>query len=118
MAALKIEHILSRADALAQQTAGAGVPDAQLSLVLSHLKRHRDVAATLELLKELKRSPFAFRNRGTPAQYSSLDESVRFALKGMTAWEDAAAILGWARRLVVYYAQGQIRNQRGRADRP
>ena len=115
MAALKIEHILSRADALAQQTATAGVPDAQLSIVLSHLKRHRDVAATLDLLGELKRSPFAFRNRGTPAQYASLDESVRAALRGLNAWEDAAAVLGWARRLVVYYAQGRMRNQRREA---
>lgn len=117
MAVLKIEQILSRADTLARQTAAARVPDAQLSIVLSHLKCHRDVAATLSLLRELKRSPFAFRNRGTPAQYANLDESVRSALTGLTAWEDAAAILGWARRLVVFYAQGQVRTQRGRADR-
>lgn len=115
MAALKIEHILSRADTLARQTASARVPDAQLSMVLSHLKRHRDVKATLSLLGELKRSPFAQRTQSTRAQLTSLDASVRSALEGLTAWQDAAGVLGWARRLVVYYAQGRTRNQRGAA---
>jgi hypothetical protein len=113
MAALNIEQILSRADTLARQTAAARVPDEQLSVVLSHLKRHRDVAATLTLLGELRQSPFAHRTRSTPAQLTNLDKTVRSALAGLTAWEDAAAILGWARRLVVFYAQGQTRSQGG-----
>lgn len=113
MAALKIEQILSRADTLARQTAAARVPDEQLSIVLSHLKRHHDVVATLTLLGELRRSPFAHRTRSTPAQMANLHETVRSAIAGLTAWEDAAAILGWARRLVVFYTQGQTRSQGG-----
>ncbi|HEX4965537.1 MAG TPA: hypothetical protein VF173_32305 [Thermoanaerobaculia bacterium] len=101
------DQILSRAETLARKAAAAGVHDDQLSLVLVHLKRHRDVAATLALLAELKRSPFAHRSRQTPRQLQALEESVRLALQGVDAWDDAAGIVGWARRLVTYYQPSQ-----------
>ena len=108
MPVLTTDQILSRADALARQAASARVSDQQLSLVLVHLKRHRDVASTLTLLRTLRSSSFAFRNRGTPDQMRALEENVRRALQGLAVWDDAAAVLGWARRLVGYYAQGRV----------
>jgi hypothetical protein len=105
MPPLTSDQILTRANTLANQIAAAHVPDAQLSIVLVHLKRHRDVAATLKLLKELKLSPFSRRNQGTPAQFRALEDNVGRALQNVTAWEEAAAILGWGRRLVSYYTR-------------
>jgi hypothetical protein len=95
--------MLSRAETLAQKAAAAGVRDEQLSLALVHLKRHRDVAATLALLVELQRSSFARRTRQTPFQFKALEEGVRAGLQGVSNWEDAAGIVGWARRLVTFY---------------
>jgi len=100
---LTTEQVLMRAETLAQLAAAAGVTDEQLALVLVHLKRHRDVGGTLTLLKELKRSPFSRRSRQTPRQLAALEESVRGALKGLSSWEEAAGIIGWARRLAVFY---------------
>lgn len=105
MPTLTNDQILTRANTLASQIATAHVPDAQLSMVLVHLKRHRDVAATLKLLTELRRSPFGRRNRVTPDQFRALEENVRRALQGPPTWEEAAAILGWGRRLVSYYTK-------------
>jgi hypothetical protein len=105
MPPLTSDQILTRANTLANQIAAAHVPDAQLSMVLVHLKRHRDVAATLRLLAALRLSPFGRRNRGTPAQFRALEENVRRALQGPPTWEEAAAILGWGRRLVGYYTR-------------
>jgi hypothetical protein len=105
MPTLTSDQILTRANTLASQIAAARVPDAQLSMALVHLKRHRDVAATLKLLAELRRSPFGHRNRGTSEQFRVLEENVRRALQGLTVWEEAAAVLGWGRRLVSYYTR-------------
>lgn len=107
MPALTIDQILSRANTLARQVAAARVPDAQLSMALVHLKRHRDVAASLALLAELRRSSFALRTGATRAQFQALEENVRLAIRDLSGWEEAAAILGWARRLVSFYAQGR-----------
>jgi hypothetical protein len=100
---LTTDQVLSRAETLARQAGGAGVHDDQLSIVLVHLKRHHDIAATLTLLIELKKSPFAHRSRSTPEQFRALEASVRPALLGVSDWEDAAGIVGWARRLVTFY---------------
>lgn len=97
---LTTDQLMSRATALARQAGGAGVHDDQLSFVLVHLKRHRNIEATLLLLKELKSSPFAHRSRSTPGQFRALEEYVRPALKGDVTWEEAAGIIGWARRLL------------------
>jgi hypothetical protein len=110
MPALTIDQILARANTLASQIAAANVPDQQLSIVLVHLKRHRDVKASLTLLAELRRSPFARRHNAIRAQFQTVEENVRNALKSLTDWEEAAAILGWARRLVSYYSRGGHRS--------
>jgi hypothetical protein len=110
---LTTDQILSRAETLARQAGGAGVHDDQLSLVLVHLKRHHDIAATLTLLVELKKSTFAYRSRSTLEQLKALEASVRPVLQGVAAWEDAAGIVGWARRLVTFYTQNQNRAPRG-----
>lgn len=98
---LTTDQLMSRAATLARQAGGAGVQENQLSFVLVHLKRHRNIEATLLLLKELKRSPFAYRSNSTPGQFRALEESVRPALKGVSSWEEAAGIIGWARRLLL-----------------
>jgi len=100
---LSDDQILSKAEALARQAAAAGVREEQLSLALVHLKRHRDVGATLAMLGELKTSPFARRTRQTEAQIKAVDASLRLALQGASAWEDAARVVGWARRLLTFY---------------
>jgi hypothetical protein len=109
---LTVEQVLSRAETLARQAAAAGVTDEQVGLALTHLKRHRDVGGTLALLEELKKSPFSQRSRQTPRQFAALEECVRSALQGVSSWEEAAAIVGWARRLVVVY-QPEWRPPRG-----
>ncbi|HTG34103.1 MAG TPA: hypothetical protein VLB76_14335 [Thermoanaerobaculia bacterium] len=101
---LTTDQLMSRAETLARQAGGAGVHDDQLSLILVHLKRHRDIAATLVLLSELRLSSFAHRSRSTPAQFKALEESVRPALLGVSSWEDAAGIVGWARRLLTFHS--------------
>ena len=106
MPRLTIDQILGRANILASQIAAANVPDQQLSMALVHLKRHRNVAASLTLLAGLKRSPFARRNNSTRAQFQVIEENIRQALEKLDDWEEAAAILGWARRLVSYYSRG------------
>jgi hypothetical protein len=106
------EQRMSRADTLARQAGSAGARADQLSLVLVHLKRHQDVAATLALLTELHSSPFAHRSRSTPAQLRALEGSVRLALQRITDWNEAAFIIGWARRLVTFYGQGGSRPAR------
>jgi hypothetical protein len=105
MPALTTDQMLSRANALANQIAAARVPEEQLAMALVHVRRHRDVAATLILLGELRQSSFARRSRSTSEQLRNLEESVRRALLGLNAWEDAAMVLGWARRLVGYYTR-------------
>jgi hypothetical protein len=108
------EQMLSRAETLARQAAAAGVRDEQIALALVHLKRHREVAATLALLSELRHSSFARRTRQTPFQFKALEEGVQAALQGVSGWEDAAGIVGWARRLVTFYqpsrSQGRPRD--------
>lgn len=100
---LTSEQKLSKAETLARKAAAAGVHDDQLSLALVHLKRHRDVAASLVLLDELKRSSFSRRSNQTPFQFKALEENVRLALQGISDWKEAAEIVGWARRLVRFY---------------
>lgn len=97
------DQILTRAETLARRAASAGVHEDQLALALSHLKRHQDVAATLRLLAELLRSPFSRRNNRTLNQFRAMEENVRSALQGVASWQDAAGIIGWARRLLKFY---------------
>lgn len=106
-----IEDLMQRGDALARQAALAGVLENQLALVVSHLRRHQDKSSTLTLLEELKDSPFAKRSKGTPDQFKALHRLVRAALSTAQDWEEAAQIVGWARRLLaVHRRQGSQAN--------
>jgi hypothetical protein len=96
-------QVLSAADTLARRAAADGVLDNQLALVLAHLKRHRDVAGTLSLLAELETSPFAKRSQQTQRQFAALGRHVRESLHSVSGWQDAAAIVGWARRLAAFH---------------
>jgi hypothetical protein len=100
---LSTPQVLSAADTLARRAALDGVLDNQLALVLAHLKRHQDVASTLALLEELKTSPFAKRSQQTPRQFAALGRHVRESLLSVSGWQDAAAIVGWARRLAAFH---------------
>jgi hypothetical protein len=96
---LEEDQILRRAWALAQWTDGAGVKPNQLAWVLAHLRRHRDCGATRRMLARLVRSPFAARTNQTRRQVAALQAAVRDALARDIDWQDAARIVGWARRL-------------------
>lgn len=100
------EEILPKAHVLARRCAGAGVPDNLLAMVLSHLRRHRNVKATLHLLSDLPQSPFGQRTGSTRRQLTSLRTHVNEAISGLLDWEEAAWIVGWARRLVRSYGGG------------
>ena len=97
-----VDKVLPKAQVLAEHCAQDGVPDNYLAMVLAHLGRHRDVAATLRLLSALPSSPFGQRTRSTFRQMTGLRRHVSAALAGSPApsWEQAAWIVGWARRLV------------------
>lgn len=97
---MDVDKILPKARVLAEHCAQDGVPDNHLAMVLAHLGRHRDVAATLRLLSALPQSPFGQRTRSTFRQMTGLQRHVSSALSGEKSWEEAAWIVGWARRLV------------------
>jgi hypothetical protein len=100
---LTTAQVLAAAETLAQRAAGAGVQDNQIAFVLTHLKRHHDVAGTLALLASLRTSPFARRSKQTPRQMAALCTLVSESLRPGLDWREAAAIVGWARRLAGYY---------------
>ncbi len=109
---LGIDVILQKANVLASRCAGDRVPDNLLSMVLAHLRRHHDVKATLKLLRDLPNSPFARRTSSTERQLRRLGEHVSEAISSNKAsWEEAAWIVGWARRLVQSYASGSRVNR-------
>ncbi len=91
--------LMQRARALAERCATDGVLENQLGNVLAHLKRHRDIAATGRLIDALKTSPFARRTQSTRRQFEALARHVTPALRGVRDWEEAAQVVGWAKRL-------------------
>ncbi len=97
------EDLMKRGDFLAQRCAVDKVLENQLGLVLAHLKRHRRPEATQELLAGLPRSPFGRRTRRTREQLEALERHVKAALGGISSWQDAAVIVGWAKRLWPVY---------------
>ena len=101
--AMTDDDVMRRAEALARQCATAGVLENQLGNVLAHLKRHRSPAATRRLLDALKTSPFAMRTKSTRKQFEALARHVSPALSGTRGWEEAAKIVGWAKRLSPLY---------------
>ena len=97
------EDLMKRGDSLAQRCAMDQVPENQLGMVLAHLKRHRSPEETKELLSGLPRSPFGRRTRSTREQLEALDRHVKSALGGVSSWNEAAVIVGWAKRLWPVY---------------
>ena len=107
---LKIDDILKKANVLASRCAGDHVPDNLLSMVLAHLRRHHEVGATLKLLQALPSSPFGSRTGATRHQLTSLKQHVGDAISpSKPDWEEAAWIVGWARRLARSYGGGERR---------
>ncbi len=100
---LAMDEILSRANTLAQRCGGDRVPENLLAMVLAHLRRHHDLQATRSLLAALQRSPFRLRTQSTARQLAKLETHVTATLGGVSGWEDAAWIVGWARRLARSY---------------
>jgi len=103
---LAMDEILGRATILAQRCGGDRVPENLLAMVLSHLRRNRDLQATRSLLTALQKSPFRLRTQSTPRQLAKLETHVTAALSRVTEWEEAAWIIGWARRLARSYGGG------------
>ncbi len=99
------DDLLRRAETLARQCASAGVLENQLGNVLAHLKRHRSPAATRKLLDSLKTSPFATRTQSTRRQFEALARYVAPALGTARGWQEAAQVVGWAKRLSAVFRQ-------------
>jgi hypothetical protein len=96
------EECMRRGQRLARD-ASADVQENHVAQILAHLKRHRDVGATLTLLEKLPGSPFAERSNRTRTQLTALANLLSGELKRVTSWEDAATIVGWTRRLMLSY---------------
>ncbi len=97
------DDLMRRAEVLAQQCATSGVLENQLGGVLAHLVRHRSPAATRRLLDALQISPFATRTKSTRRQFEALARYVAPALSSVRGWQEAARIVGWAKRLSAVY---------------
>lgn len=91
------ESLMTQGEALARQC--GNVLENQLGMVLAHLRRHQDPAATERLLENLLKSPFANRTQRTREQMADLHREVGRVLRRYTSWHDAAQIVGWAKRL-------------------
>lgn len=83
---------------LGQQCAFADVEENHLAFVVAHLNRRRDVAATRALIANLPKSPFAKRSRKTGEQLEALRAEIDPVLANARSWQDAARIVGWAKR--------------------
>lgn len=91
------EQLVERGVQLANEVA-TKVRSGQIGQALAHLRRHRDPAATLRLVKALPSSSFGRRTGKTREQLEALARHVAPILKSY-CWQDAAVILGWAQRL-------------------
>lgn len=97
------ERILSRAHVLARACAGERVLGNHLAQVVTHLKTHRDPGATKTLVAALKGSVFALRTGSTRRQLEALARLVGPEIRRDRDWREAAAVVGWARRLLPHY---------------
>lgn len=91
------ETLMTQGEALARQC--GNVNENQLGMVLAHLRRHKDPAATERLLEKLLTSPFARRTQSTRRQMEDLHHEVGRVLRKHKNWHDAAQVVGWAKRL-------------------
>lgn len=94
------DDCMLRGQTLAREAASRNVQENHLAQILAHLKRHRDVKTTLSLLDRLPGSPFAQRSNRTREQLTELGKLLSGELKRVGDWQDAAAIVGWTRRLL------------------
>ena len=97
------ERLMQRGESLARLCAQNGVKESHLNWVLDHLKRFHDPAATRTLLEGLPRSAFARRTKQTREQLESLHRLVLPELPSQRPWQEAATIVGWAKRLLPVY---------------
>jgi hypothetical protein len=88
---------------LARRCVQSGVLENQLSMIVAHLRRHKSLDETLKLVRALPGSVFAMRTNRTRTQLTGLSEHVGRALERASDWQEAARIVGWARRLAVAY---------------
>lgn len=79
--------------------------------VLTHLERHQDVKTPRNWLEALTRSAFVARTDSSPWQYKALNEHLGVVLSWTNDWQDAARVVGWARRLC-RWATSQQKRQR------
>jgi hypothetical protein len=96
---LNEEELISQAENLAR-SAASDVQANHLATLLAHLKMHRNPKATRNLLSSLQRSPFVTRTQSTRNQFEALERHAGPVLDRASSWEDAAYVLGWARRLL------------------
>lgn len=97
------EVLMQKGESLARLCAQSGVQEAHLNWVLEHLKRFQDPGATRTLLEALPRSAFARRTRSTAEQIDHLRRLVLAELPRQRPWQEAATIVGWAKRLLPVY---------------
>ncbi len=97
------EILVERGDKLARACAKAGVRENDLAMLLAHLRRHRNPKGSLKLLASLERSTFAGRNKGTRKQMEALHQHGRPVLNRARNWQEAATVVGWAKRLMVVH---------------
>jgi hypothetical protein len=104
---MSLDLWISRGEALARQCAGGGVTESQIAQLLAHLKRNQNLASTRALLDRLPTSPFGTRTGSTRKQYEALTKHVGPALRRAATWQEAAQILGWAKRLMPLHGGGR-----------
>jgi hypothetical protein len=96
---LKEDELIPKAEALAR-SAASDVQENHLANLIAHLKMHRDPKATRALLSSLQSSPLATRTQSTRRQFEALERHAGPVLERAASWQEAAYVLGWARRLL------------------
>jgi hypothetical protein len=97
------ERHMQKGESLARLCAQNGVQESHLGWVLAHLKHFQDPHATRTLLECLPRSAFAQRTKKTREQIEHLSHLVLAEVQSQRPWQEAATIVGWAKRLLAVY---------------
>lgn len=99
----KAATILSSAELLAADLAGAGIDPNEAQKALAYLRSKRDPKAFFDYLQAIVTNGQAvIRSRQTLDYYRNLQDACQRHLRGM-AYEEMALTLGWALRLLRYY---------------
>jgi len=96
-------ELLTQGISLANQCVQSKVLENQLAMVVAHLLRHKCIAETRALLQRLPTSSFGRRTKSTRPQLEQLAKHVGSAFGRLSDWEEAATVVGWAKRLVAFY---------------